>query len=76
MRIRIFQITAREDLTNPQLSGNTTVVINVLDVNDMDPQFSAQDKNVSIFEDAPGGTVVIDLDVSSSQGLAPNRTNY
>eukprot|EP00057_Strongylocentrotus_purpuratus_P002283 XP_003724198.1 PREDICTED: protocadherin Fat 4 [Strongylocentrotus purpuratus] len=48
------------DLRNPPLSGTATVYINLIDINDSPPKFTASflDQIISIPEDTPGNTLV------------------
>ena len=50
------------DLGNPELSGNSTILITLLDVNDNAPAFTQTSYNVTVTENTPAG-IVSGLDV-------------
>ncbi|XP_012934695.1 cadherin-87A isoform X2 [Aplysia californica] len=60
-------VTAKEYKTIPALTGSATVIIKVRDVNDEDPKFDKDSYTVSVFEDARGGTSVIDLNAKDRE---------
>lgn len=43
----------------PQLNATATIYVNVLNVNDNDPKFSAKEYNVSVSENSPNSTRII-----------------
>ncbi|XP_024946139.1 cadherin-99C isoform X2 [Cephus cinctus] len=60
------------------LPGSTTrVVVNVQDVNDIPPVFTAVPRPITLDDDAPIGTTVINLVAADSDGTAPgNQVRY
>ncbi|XP_012058840.1 PREDICTED: protocadherin-15 [Atta cephalotes] len=60
------------------LPGSTTrVVINVQDVNDIPPVFTSVPRPITLDDDVPIGTTVIDLVAADSDGTAPgNQVRY
>lgn len=62
----IFQVIARELRTNPKRSSSVKMTVNILDVNDNQPQFGNSSYSARIAENAPTGTTFTRLQVRPS----------
>ena len=62
----IFQVIARELRTNPKRSSSVKMTVNILDVNDNQPQFGNSSYSAQIAENAPTGTTFTRLQVRPS----------
>lgn len=70
MRSEITFVVEARDMGSPSNTGNTTVVLSVIDINDNRPQFTMSTYPVSVNESAPIGFVVytvLALDADSNQ---------
>ncbi|XP_014052106.2 protocadherin gamma-C5 isoform X10 [Salmo salar] len=64
------------DGRQPQKSGTTSVVIDILDVNDNAPVFDQPIKTVSLFENSPQGTLVTKLNASDADYGHNGKISY
>ncbi|XP_046585956.1 cadherin-99C isoform X1 [Neodiprion lecontei] len=63
--------------TNDLPGATTRVVVNVLDMNDIPPVFTSIPRPITLDDDAPIGTTVINLVATDSDGTAPgNQVRY
>ena len=60
----------------PQLQSHCTVVIHVIDDNDMAPQFENVPDEVEIGEDAEPGDLIIDIDAVDHDATLANNVVY
>uniref|UniRef100_A0A3Q4AGV7 Cadherin domain-containing protein n=1 Tax=Mola mola TaxID=94237 RepID=A0A3Q4AGV7_MOLML len=70
----------REAVWKPPKSGNMNILVNVLDINDNAPVFSNDDYSVTLNENTPAGTTVIqvnatDLDDGSNGNVVYSLSN-
>ena len=69
-----YNMTVRAfDLGHPSLWSGISVVVHIMDQNDNAPQFSVTDYKVTIPEDTPGGTPVIQINAKDNDGSSPNN---
>ncbi|KAL1116918.1 hypothetical protein AAG570_005387, partial [Ranatra chinensis] len=71
----LLSVTAKDNGT-PQLSDNTDVEITVTDVNDNAPKFSLNFYSVSVSEDVPIGTSVIQVSATDADMGLNGRVKY
>ncbi|XP_071024087.1 protocadherin gamma-C5-like isoform X40 [Oncorhynchus clarkii lewisi] len=64
------------DGRQPQKSGTTSLVIDILDVNDNAPVFDQPFKTVSLFENSPQGTLVTQLNASDADYGHNGKISY
>ncbi|KAL0104590.1 hypothetical protein PUN28_017380 [Cardiocondyla obscurior] len=70
-------IVGTEENTSDLPGSTTRVVINVQDVNDIPPVFTSVPRPITLDDDVPIGTTVIDLVAADSDGTAPgNQVRY
>ena len=71
---KTFNLTVRGfDLGSPSLSSETSVVIYLVDKNDNPPVFSRLQYGVTIPEDTPGLTPVLQVAATDGDGSSPNN---
>ena len=70
-KLVLFQLRTF-DTGNSSLEDFVDVIINVRDVNDINPRFRQPSYNATILEDAQGGTFVIEVEVM----INANRALY
>ena len=71
---KTFNLTVRGfDLGSPSLSSDVTVVIYLVDKNDNPPVFSRLQYSVTIPEDTPGLTPVLQVAATDGDGSSPNN---
>ncbi|XP_029661885.1 cadherin-99C isoform X1 [Formica exsecta] len=70
-------IIGTEENTSDLPGSTTRVVVNVQDVNDIPPVFTSVPRPITLDDDVPIGTTVIDLTAADSDGTAPgNQVRY
>ncbi|KAL6434099.1 hypothetical protein ACFW04_005920 [Cataglyphis niger] len=70
-------IIGTEENTSDLPGSTTRVVVNVQDVNDIPPVFTSVPRPITLDDDVPIGTTVIDLTAADSDGSAPgNQVRY
>ena len=62
-RMRLFAIDGGFEVAK---TGSTTLIINVLDVNDNRPKFSSNAYDVTVVENTPPGTVILQVSATDS----------
>ncbi|XP_020300049.1 cadherin-99C isoform X1 [Pseudomyrmex gracilis] len=70
-------VVGTEENTSDLPGSTTRVVINVQDVNDIPPVFTSVLRPITLDDDVPIGTIVINLTATDSDGTAPgNQVRY
>ena len=71
---KMYNMTIRAfDLGSPSLWSDVPVVVYIVDQNDNAPQFPVTDYKVTIPEDTPGGTPIIQVNAKDNDGSSPNN---
>ncbi|KAG5855648.1 hypothetical protein ANANG_G00051340 [Anguilla anguilla] len=64
-KARAYTLTVEAlDGGTPALNGTSSVLVRVQDLNDKPPKFSQDHYNIAVFENLPGGTAIISLEVT------------
>lgn len=69
----IFLSVIARDQGEPSLSARATIVVYLIDVNDVAPEFERTDYSVEIPENLLGGTVIAEVSAIDRDGSAPNN---